>query len=58
MHKKVDQRKERNRLRDGKRRGSKYSLDWLYWFGVVLMAGILLWIIALIVLQAIYQGFR
>ncbi len=56
--KKVDPQKERNRRGHRKRRRSKYSLDWLYWFGVVLMAGVLLWIIALIILQAIYQGFR
>jgi hypothetical protein len=58
VQKKIEQRKERTRRGRRNRRSSKYSLDWLYWVGIVLTAGALLWIVALIILQAIYQGFK
>jgi hypothetical protein len=58
MQKKFDQRKGRERRGPRKRRGSKYSLDWLYWIGIPLMVAVLLWIVAMIILEAISQGFR
>jgi hypothetical protein len=58
MRKNFDRRKERSRRGHGQRRNSRYSLDWLYWGGLVVIAGVLLWIFALIILQAIDQGFK
>jgi hypothetical protein len=58
MQKNFERRKERSRSGNRQRRNSRYSLDWLYWGGLVVIAGVLLWIFALIILEAIYQGFK
>ena len=58
MRKNFERRKETSRRGFRQRRNSRYSLDWLYWGGLVMTAGVLLWIIALIILEATYQGFR
>lgn len=55
---KFARRKGSDRLRNRKGRTSRYSLDWLYWFGTGLMAIIILWIITMIVLEALSNGFR
>jgi hypothetical protein len=33
-------------------------LEMLFWLGALLAATVVLWIFALIILEAIYQGFR
>jgi hypothetical protein len=58
MRKNCERRKVRSRRGHGRRRNSRYSLGWLYWGGLVVIAGVLLWIFALILLQAIYQGLK
>jgi hypothetical protein len=58
MQKNFERRKERSCRGRRQRRNSRYSLDWLYWGGLVVIAGVLLLIFALIILEAIYQGFK
>jgi len=49
------QKTERGRRKGG---ASKYSLRWLYWLGTSLTFGVLIWVVIMIILQAIDRGFK